>query len=134
MLDDPNGSWEKLFSVWHTACPYEYLFLRKKMPHQNISVLLYKLENNIYEYHSLNNEWVPKIRVALRLLVYCQLQRTPEKNKKMLSEAKRLEVVMAPIQKHDIHYYNGLIWGLMHDCEFFGLDQSHRLALICCCL
>ena len=22
VLDDPNGNWEKLFSAWHTVCPY----------------------------------------------------------------------------------------------------------------
>ena len=104
------------------------------MPHQNIAVFMFKLENNIYEQYSIDNEWVPKIRIALRLLLYSQLNRMPDKSKKIISEIKRLEIIMAPIQKHDMHYYNGLIWGIIKDCEYFGLNQSHRLAVICCCL
>ena len=59
---------------------------------------------------------VPKIRIALRLLLYSQLNRMPEKSKKLISEIKKLEILMAPIQKHDMHYYNGIIWGIIKDC------------------
>ena len=38
------------------------------------------------------------------------------------------------MQKHDPDHYNGILWGIMKDCEYFGLNQAHRLALIASCL
>ena len=48
VLDDPEGNWVKLFSVWHVVNIYQYMYREKKEPFQNIAVLLSKLEGTIY--------------------------------------------------------------------------------------
>ena len=94
VFDQKDGNWIKLFSSWHIVTPYQFLYIPKKKPFQNMVVLLGKIEASLIDCSFENKESLHNsIKVAIRLLMYSHLRKATQRDKdlKTVNELKKLK-------------------------------------------